>query len=191
MIIIKNKINNREKQQNFHGNLIMKFYATIEPLRKLKNLFSNLSSFYIIDVDTILKESGLNPDKQTHKYLINTELERLIVSGAKSKRYIGMIYINSNLNCDTIVAIKNSINVITNSVIESYVILDDFDIPKVNDYYSLFDEVVFFPSLRKTKLIECVPRIIPKINNLINDKENKKLAEENILKEEAEAEQEP
>ena len=177
MIIIKNKINNREKQQNFHGNLRMKFYATIEPLRTLKNLFSNLSSFYLIDVDTILKESGLNPDKQTHKYLINTELERLIVSGAKSKRYIGMIYINSNLNCDTIVAIKNSINVITNSVIESYVILDDFDIPKVNDYYSLFDEVVFFPSLRKTKLIECVPRIIPKINNLINDKENKKLAE--------------
>jgi hypothetical protein len=54
----------------------------------------------------------------------------------------------------------------------------------------LFDEVVFFPSLRKTKLIECVPRIIPKINNLINDKENKKLAEENILQEEAEAEQE-
>ena len=98
-----------------------------------------------------------------------------------------MIYINSNLNCDTIVAIKNSINVITNSVIESYVILDDFDIPKVNDYYSLFDEVVFFSSLRKTKLIECVPRIIPKINNLINDKENKKLAEENIFKEEAEA----
>ena len=168
----------------------MKFYATIEPLRKLKNLFSNLSSFYIIDVDTILKESGLNPEKPAHKYLINTELERLIVSGAKSKRYIGMIYINSNLNCDTIVVIKNSINVITNSVIESYVILDDFDTPKVNDYYSLFDEVVFFPSLRKTKLIECVPRIIPKINNLINDKENKKLAEENILQEEAEAEQE-
>ena len=161
----------------------MKFYATIEPIRKLKNLFSNLSSFYIIDVDTILKESGLNPEKSTHKYLINTELKRLIVSGAKSKRYIGMIYINSNLNCDTIVAIKNSINVITNSAIESYVILDDYDIPKGNDYYSLFDEVVFFPSLKKTKLIECVPRIIPKINNIINDKENKKLANKDIQEE--------
>ena len=162
----------------------MKFYATIEPIRRIKNLFSNLSSFYIIDVDTILKESGLDPNKTTHKYLINSELERLILSGAKSKRYIGMIYINSNLNCDTIVAIKNSINVITNSVIDSYVILDDFNIPKLNDYYSLFDEVVFFPSFKKTKLIECVPRIIPKINNLINDKEHKKMAEENIFEEE-------
>ena len=168
----------------------MKFYATIEPLRRLKNLFSNLSSFYIIDVDTILKESGLCPEKATHKYLINTEIERLIVSGAKSKRYVGMIYINSKLNCDTIVAIKNSINVITNSVIDSYVILDDFDVQKLSDYYSLFDEVVFFPSLKKTKLIECVPRIIPKINNILNAKENKRLAEENILQEETEAEQE-
>jgi hypothetical protein len=75
----------------------MKFYSTIEPCRKLKNLFSNLSSFYIIDVDTILKESGLDPEKSTHKYLINVELERLIVAGAKSKRYLGMIYIK-NMN---------------------------------------------------------------------------------------------
>jgi hypothetical protein len=167
----------------------MKFYSTIEPCRKLKNLFSNLSSFYIIDVDTILKESGLNPEKSTHKYLINVELERLIVAGAKSKRYLGMIYINSKLNCDTIVAIKQSIDAITNSVVDSFVILDDYDTPKLTDYYSLFDEVVFFPALRKTKLIECVPRIIPKINNIINDKENKKLAEENLQEqEEAEAE---
>lgn len=161
----------------------MKFYATIEPLRKLKNLFSNLSSFYIIDVDTILRESGLDSEKTTHKYLINTELERLIVSGAKSKRYIGMIYINSRLKCDTIVAIQKSINVITNSVIDSFVVLDDFDTPKLTNYYSLFDEVIFFPSLKKTKLIECVPKIIPKINNIINDKENKKMAETEVSEE--------
>ena len=167
----------------------MKFYATIEPLRKLKNLFSNLSSFYIIDVDTILRESGLDSEKTTHKYLINTELERLIVSGAKSKRYIGMIYINSRLKCDTIVAIQKSINVITNSVIDSFVVLDDFDTPKLTNYYSLFDEVIFFPSLKKTKLIECVPKIIPKINNIINDKENKKMAETEVS-EEVEADKE-
>ena len=65
----------------------MKFYLTIEPCRKLKNVFSNLSSFYIIDVDTILQESGLNIEIPAHQYLINVELERLITSGAKSKRY--------------------------------------------------------------------------------------------------------
>ena len=161
----------------------MKFYATIEPLRKLKNLFSNLSSFYIIDVDTILSESGLDPEKVTHKYLINTELERLIVSGAKSKRYVGMIYINSRLNCDTIVSIRKQVDAITNSVVESFVVLDDFDTPKLNDYYTLFDEVVFFPSLRKTRLIECVPRIIPKINEIENAKLAKKAMAETLSQE--------
>lgn len=161
----------------------LKFYATIEPLRKLKNLFSNLSSFYIIDVDTILKESGLNPEKTTHKYLINTELERLIVSGAKSKRYLGMIYINSRLNCDTIVSIRKSVDAVTNSVVESFVVLDDYDTPKLTDYYTLFDEVVFFHSLRKTRLIECVPRIIPKINELENARIAKKAMEEAMAQE--------
>ena len=154
----------------------MKFYATIEPCRKLKNLFSNLSSFYIIDVDYLLEASGLNPEKMTHRYIINTELERLITTGAKSKRYVGMIYINSKLNCDTIVSVKGSIDVLTNSVIDSFVILDDYDTPKLTDYYTLFDEVVFFPALKRTRLIECVPRIIPKANEI----ENAKLAKKNI-----------
>lgn len=80
-----------------------------------------------------------------------------------------MIYINSNLNCDVIVSIKNSIGIITNSVIDSFVILDDVDVPKLSDYYTLFDEVVFFPALKKTKLLECVPRIIPKLNEIDNE----------------------
>jgi len=165
----------------------MKFYGTIEPCRRLKNLFSNLSSFYIIDVDTILKESGLDPNKNTHKYLINAELERLITSGAKSKRYLGMIYINSKLNCDTIISIKKSIETLTNSAIESFVILDDFDTPKLHDYYTLFDEVVFFPSLKKTKIIECVPRIMPKINKLENVKKNNIFSEEPVQEETVQA----
>ena len=161
----------------------MKFYATIEPCRKLKNMFSNLSSFYIIDVDTILLESGLDPEKPTHRFLINTELERLINSGAKSKRYIGMIYINSRINCEVIVSIKKSIGDLTNSVVDSFVILDDEDVPKLKDYYTLFDEVAFFPALKRTKLIECAPRIIPKINEIDNVKKNKKGFEENFQEE--------
>jgi hypothetical protein len=140
----------------------MKFYITIEPCRKLKNLFSNLSSFYIIDVDRILKESGLDINNKAHQYLINVELERLITSGAKSKRYKGIIYINSLVKCETIISIKNSVESITNSAVESMVILDDYDLPKMKDYYTLFDEVVFFPAMKRTRIIECTPIPIPK-----------------------------
>lgn len=143
----------------------MKFYITIEPCRKLKNVFSNLSSFYIIDVDKILDESGLDTENNAHQFLINVELQRLITSGAKSKRYKGIIYINRRLKFETIMSIKSSIDSITNSAVESMVILDDYDLPKVKDYYTLFDEVVFFPALKKTRIVECVPIPIQKENN--------------------------
>ena len=44
----------------------MKFYCTIEPHHKLRHVFSNLSAFYIIDVISLVKESGLKPDKPSH-----------------------------------------------------------------------------------------------------------------------------
>lgn len=161
----------------------MKFYFTIEPCGKLKNMFTNLSSFYIIDVDTILSESGLDPDKPSHRFLINSELCRLINSGAKSKRYIGMIYINSRMNCDVISSIKRSIGNLTNSVVDGFVILDDESVPKLKDYYELSDEVSFFPTMKRTRLIECAPIVIPKINEIENAKNAKKALSLNIQEE--------
>ena len=142
----------------------MNCYITIEPCRRLKNLFSNLSSFYIIDVDTILMESGLDVNRKAHQYLINTELERLLVSGAKSKRYAGMIYINSNLDTESILSVKSSVMDIENSNVDRMVILDDCDAPKLKDFYDMFDEVTFFPTLKKMRMVNCVPRNIPKLD---------------------------
>lgn len=150
----------------------MKFYATIEPCRKLKNVFSNLSSFYIIDVDQILEESKLDITNKAHVYLINTELERLIVNGAKSKRYNGLIYINSNINESVIDGIKDLINSLENSNVDSFVLLDDVDVPKLNMYYVMFDEVVFFPSMKRTRIIECSSNVM-KYNCNNNVQKNK------------------
>lgn len=158
----------------FNPFLIVKFYATIEPCRRLKHFFTNLSSFYIIDVDSILEESGLDVTKPSHQFLINTELERLICIGARSKRYTGLIYINSKMNYDTISSIRSSLNTITNSVIETLVILDDYDTPKMKEYYKMFDEVIFFPSIKRTKIVECVPLVLSKLKKKENDKDSSK-----------------
>ena len=132
-----------------------------------------MSSFYIIDVDTILLESGLDINKKSHQYLINTELERLLVSGAKSKRYLGLIYINRNINIDVINAVKSSVMDLENTMVDNMVILDDCDAPKLRNYYELFDEVIFFPVIRKPRIINCVPRNAPKLNiKLKNDKKD-------------------
>ena len=113
----------------------MKFYVTVESYRKLKNVFTNLNTFYIIDIDSLIAESGLNVNIPSHRFIINSEIERLIVTGAKSKRYTGIIYINSNLNFDIIVGIKKSLDEITKSQIEDLTLLDDYDTPKLKDYY--------------------------------------------------------
>jgi hypothetical protein len=140
----------------------MKFYITGESYRKLRNVFTNLNTFYIIDVDTLISESGLNVEKQTHRFIINTEIERLIATGAKSKRYTGIIYINSNINCDIITGIKKSLSEITKSQVEELTLLDDYDTPKYKQYFKLFDEIIFFPTFKKTKIIECRPIVIKK-----------------------------
>lgn len=135
----------------------MKFYVTVESYRKLRNAFTNLNTFYIIDTDSLIAESGLDVTKQSHRYIINSEIERLISTGAKSKRCTGIIYVNSNLNCDIIVSIKKSLKEITKSQVEDITLLDDYDTPKLKQYYNLFDEVIFFPAFKKTKIIECKP----------------------------------
>ncbi len=140
----------------------MKFYITGESYRKLKNVFTNLNTFYIINVDSLIEESKLDVNKVTHRFIINTEIERLITIGAKSKRYAGIIYINSNINFEIITGIRKSLGEITKSQVEDLTLLDDYDTPKYKEYYKLFDEIIFFPTFKKTKIIECRPIVVKK-----------------------------
>jgi hypothetical protein len=135
----------------------MNLYVTTESDRKLRNVFSNLSGFYIINVDAILSESSLDPTKRSHCFLINSEISRLISIGAKSKRYSGIIYINSALDKEIVESLKKSVEELNNSQIDEIVLLDDYDIPKLKKLYKLFEEVTFFSTLKKTKIIQCTP----------------------------------
>lgn len=135
----------------------MNLYVSTESDRKLRNVFSNLSGFYIINVDALVEMSHLDLTKNAHCFLMNSEIERLIAIGAKSKRYSGIIYINSALNKDTVQSLKQSIDNLHESNIDYMVLLDDYELPKLKKLYKLFDEVTFFSSLKKTKIIQCTP----------------------------------
>lgn len=133
----------------------MNFYITVEPFTKLRRSFSNLHRFYIIDVDEMLSNMNVDMNNQGHVFLVNTELKRMLASAAKSKRYNGILYINSRVNEDSILGIKKYIGTLTLSHVDAFVALDDYDVPRMNKYYGFFDEVYFFPSLKKTRIIEC------------------------------------
>lgn len=131
----------------------MNFYITKESDRSLKNIFSNLSAYYIINVDMILSELDLDLTKPSYTYLVNNEIERLIITGAKSKRFSGIIYINSKLDKDIVLNIKSIVNGVPNSYVDDILLLDDYDLPKLKPLYKFFDEVIFFPTIKKTKVI--------------------------------------
>ena len=70
----------------------------------------------------------------------------------KSKRIRGIFYINPYINIGTIDNLFNQLEPFEK--IDDIVLLDDYNIPKLNTYYDKFKEVIFFPSIKKIRLTE-------------------------------------
>jgi hypothetical protein len=132
----------------------MKFYITIENLNKLKRSFLNLKLYSIIDVPKII--SSLDYDyNDIDKYgifLINNEITNKINTFSKSKRIRGIFYINPNINEGIIDNLFESLY--DNEKITDIILLDDYNIPKLKQYYHKFNEIIFFPSIKKIRLTE-------------------------------------
>lgn len=133
---------------------LMKFYITTEEKNKIENSFINLNAFLILDVQEIVNNFNLDLSKRTNVFMVNDHIEKIIINNAKSKRLQGIIYINTNLSTEVI---DNLYNIINNTNISKIVLLDDYYNPKVKHLYKLFEEILFFPSIKKVKIVECKP----------------------------------
>jgi len=135
----------------------MKFYVTIEGIQKLKRSFLNLKIFSIIHVPDILSSYNYNYDSiDTYgTFIVNNKINDLILSYTKSKRIRGIIYSNPNLSIELIPTLFDKLNTIDK--ITDVVLLDDYNVPKLEKIYSYFDEIIFFPAIKKIRLIECNP----------------------------------
>lgn len=133
----------------------MKFYLTVESKYRIQNSFLNLNAFHIIDVQEIIKSFNLDLSKLTNAYIINSYIEKSIINNAKSKRLQGIIYINNNLNEEIINNLYDVLKNIDN--ISNMVLLDDYYMPKLSRLYNDFEEILYFPTVRKVKIIECKP----------------------------------
>ena len=140
----------------------MKIYITNEPQNRLRNSFSNINTFAIIDVDNIVKSTNLDLTKTHNIFLINSEIEKFFITNCKSKRYKGIIYINSNLNDDifnNLIELSEKIKGITDLIL-----MDDYDTPKLQKYYHYVEEIMYFSTFKRVKILECKPL------NINNDK---------------------
>lgn len=140
----------------------MKFYVSGEPYRRLKNAFTNLNSFKIIDVDWLVENSGLNPNDSVDGYLLAVEIRKLIEDAVKCKRCTGIIYINQQLSTNLVYSLKNVIIDIMGGDVMDVILLDDYDVPKHKEIYRLFDEIVYYPTHKKTKIVEAKAILPPK-----------------------------
>jgi hypothetical protein len=132
----------------------MKFYITVEGVPKLKRSFLNLKLYSIINVSDILGEYQYTYETidEYGIFIVNERILQLIRNYVRSKRIRGIIYSNEFLTKDTI----NNLFDILEEVekIQDIVLLDDYNIPKLKKYYEHFNEIIFFPSIKKIRLIE-------------------------------------
>jgi hypothetical protein len=141
----------------------MKFYVTIEGTQRLKKSFLNLKLFSIIYIPEILEQYGYTYSTidDYGSFIISNQINELIKTYAKSKRIRGIIYSNPDINEEILPNIFETLAEI--NTISEVVLMDDYNVPKLQHLYPIFDEIIFFPSVKKTRLIECI-----KISNLQN-----------------------
>lgn len=135
----------------------MKFYITSEGVPKLKRSFLNLKLYSIIDVSEILDDYGYSYETidEYGVFIVNETITKLIENYVKSKRIRGIIYSNGFLTADTIENLFDALEPMEK--IQDIVLLDDQNVPRLKKYYNYFNEIIFFPSVKKIRLIECRP----------------------------------
>lgn len=131
----------------------MNIYITTESETKLKMLFTNIKSFYILDVQSFVNSFKLDLTKQSNIYFINTELLNAIQYSAKLKKYQGIIYINKNLDQGLIKNLKSKFKHIKE--INKFVLIDNGTIPKHTNLYECCEEIYFYERFVKNKIVEC------------------------------------
>jgi len=142
----------------------MKFYVTIEGIERLKKSLLNLKMLSIIYVPEILDQYGYTYSTidEYGSFIISNHINDLIKTYAKSKRIRGIIYSNPELNEELLPNLTESL--IDLPTITQMVLFDDYNVPKLAHLVNYFDEIVYFPLIKKVRLIEC--QRIPNIDKI-------------------------
>lgn len=126
----------------------MKVYFTTERYSKLKDIVTNLGSFYVINVPEIVNRVK-DPTTPYAEYYINNVIISSFKEALSMKKYIGVVYINKNIDkrvLDNIKEIDKELSA------NDYILLDNSILPKHKNIYNWFEEITFFTRLKKIKL---------------------------------------
>lgn len=127
-------------------------YMTSESESKLKQVYSNIKNYFILDVQSFVKSLNLNMDKSSSIYIINDEIQKLLLSQLKLKKFKGVIYINRNLTDNHYKSFKQCFKKYNEET--KIILIDNGQFPKHTNIMNIFDEVIFYERFKKNKIIE-------------------------------------
>ena len=127
-------------------------YMTSDSETKLRSIYSNLKNYYILDVQSFIKSLNLDMSKPSSVYIINDEIQQLLSSQLKLKKYKGIIYINKHLSKELFNSFKYQFKKDGDEI--KIVLIDNGQFPKHQDIMGIFDEVIFYERFKKNKIIE-------------------------------------
>ena len=132
----------------------MNLYITLEDKSKLKKAFLNLRKQQLIVVDEVIIDLGYDPEKMDDysSFIVNQKIKKVISSTASGKKMQSIIFVSPKLNDE---AIRELIKYCQEqTTVDKVVFLTDKY--KNEDYYELFDEITYFPTVKKVHIVECL-----------------------------------
>ena len=132
----------------------MNLYITVEDKNKLKKAFLNLRKQQIITVDDVVVELGYEVGKVDDyaSFIVNQKIKKIIASTASGKKMQSIIYVNDKLNDEIIRGLIHFCQ--EQTVVNQVILLTEKG--SNEDFYELFEEILFFPTIKKVHIIECV-----------------------------------
>ena len=131
----------------------MNLYLTFDNIHKIKKCFLNLRKYLIIDSNEVINLLNFSKEEidDCQSFIINAEILKKIKEGSSGRKLLGIIYSNPNFNDEIIRSIIHFASSVKN--VDKVIFLVEKG--KRDEYYELFEEVMYFPTLKKIHIIEC------------------------------------
>lgn len=132
---------------------LLNLYITFADKSKIKKSFLNLRKYLIIHTLDVIENFGF-ADKDLDNcsmFLVNEEIKRQIQRGSVRRKLYSVVYSNPQMSDETVREILHYTSELPS--IEKVVFLTDEG--DNEDYFELFDEVSFFPSVKKVHILQC------------------------------------
>jgi hypothetical protein len=141
----------------------MTVYMTTEDKEVLKKNFLKLRFFGLISVPDIVETTGYNYKDLTLnlQFIVNKTISQELDNALKKNRFYAVIYSNPWMDKEAIINMREYLS--EHPLVKKVVLLDFKDSPKNEDFFELFEEVAFFPSVKKIKIFECETQKSPMI----------------------------